>query len=153
MAPIVTRSRPQVSYAHGALFVIRNEHSFGNSSALDALPYLSTSSSEESLGPHLSRHPEPEHSLSRSTPPTTPRALSFITAIGVAHRPPTRSRRRTPRLCTPMRTQRTKPFTDGHRNVAVCRVAVLHSCLRVQLYGVLEEAAHLRIVPLLNTWT
>jgi len=45
MVPIVTRSRPQVSYAHGALFVIRNELSIGNSLLLDASPYLSASSS------------------------------------------------------------------------------------------------------------
>lgn len=35
-----------------------------------------------------------------------------------------------------------KPFTDGHRNVSVHRVAALHSCLQMLLYGALKEAAH-----------
>jgi hypothetical protein len=36
MVSIITRSRPQVSFAHGALFVIHNELGVGNSLLLDA---------------------------------------------------------------------------------------------------------------------
>jgi hypothetical protein len=46
---IVTCSRPRVSFAHGALFVIRNELGVGNSLLLDAYHTYSTSSSEEFL--------------------------------------------------------------------------------------------------------
>jgi hypothetical protein len=67
MVPVVTRSRPQVSFAHGALFVIRNELGVGNSLLLDACHTYLRQALKNPLGvfvgssrEYLSRHPEPE---------------------------------------------------------------------------------------------